>query len=141
MLEFISHTDVSVLITSHDLNEIAEVCDRIVLINGKRVQLCCDIGDVSSNFRRAVLAFDRVISDSDFDTVNHRRLRISGKTASLLIYGDIEAEKSKIAQLGPISADYRALALEEVFEAELDPEADGLAVSGVFEDDKNEVTE
>ncbi len=134
MLEFIAETDASVIITSHDLGEISGVCDHIVLINGKHVQLNCAIENVSENFRRVKASFDKNVEVSDFDSINHKSLKIAGKNAFMLIYGDIEKELEKIKNLGANDIEDENLTLEEVFNAELDIK-DNDKISTVFSKD------
>ncbi len=120
MLEYINETNASVIICSHDLSQIAEVCDHIVLINGKTVKLSCPIEEISSSFRFVNVQFEKTVTKEIFENINHKNIRITGKTASLLIYGDLKAEKEKIKNLGGTVTEEKLLTLEEVFCAETD---------------------
>lgn len=133
MLEYIAETDASVLISSHSLQELAGVCDRIVLINGKNVQLCCDIGDISKNYRRVLLDFEKPVNEIMFKDVNYRRIRLSGRRVSLVICGDIDSEIEKIKALGAEKEEITELSLEEVFAEETQQDGKAAGVKTLFD--------
>lgn len=135
LLEYINQTNASVIICSHDLSQIAEVCDHIVLLNGKTVKLSCPIEEISDNFRSVKAEFEQSISKEMFEIINHKNINISGKQVSLLIYGDIESEKTKIKNLGGNITEENFLTLEEVFSLETGSSS-AVEISDIFNTEK-----
>lgn len=131
VLEYINQTNASVIISSHDLSQIAGICDRIVLLNGKTVGLSCPIEEASDNFRFLKVEFNTPVSKEMFNGINHKNIIISGRTASVLIYGDIDSQKEKIKAIGGNITDEKRLTLEEVFYAETD-NGEGNGVADIF---------
>lgn len=132
LLEYINETSASVIVTSHDLAELSGICDHAVLLNGTHVQMDCDISDVSEHFRRVTMIFERPVNESAFSGINIRKLRISGLTATMLIFGDIEAETEKLKELNAKNIDSEELTLEEVFTEEMNVENAEQKISGLF---------
>ncbi|MBQ8182373.1 MAG: ABC transporter ATP-binding protein [Clostridia bacterium] len=132
LLEYINETGASVIIASHDLNEISGVCDHIAIINGKNVILNCAIDDVSDHFRRVNLTFENNITEEAFADINYRKLRISGKTVSMIICGDIPKEIEKLNAKGYLNIDTTRLTLEEVFIEETEAENKNEKINSVF---------
>ena len=132
LLEYINDTNASVIIASHDLGEISGVCDHIAIINGKNVILNCAMDDISNHYRRVVLTFENPVDANTFDGINHRNIKISGKTVSLTICGDIEKEIKKLKSLNALETECAKLTLEEVFVAETEAESDNDKIRNVF---------
>ena len=132
LLEYINDTNASVIIASHDLGEISGVCDHIAIINGKNVILNCAMDDISNHYRRVVLTFESPVEANAFDGINHRNIKISGKTVSLTICGDIEKEMEKLKSLNALDTECAKLTLEEVFVAETEAESDNEKIRNVF---------
>lgn len=132
MLEYINETEASVLITSHDLPEIAGLCDHVALMNGKKIILDCAAADVSDHFRRAVLTFETPVDAALFENINYKKLKLSGKNAVLLIIGDIAAEEEKLKALGAKTIETEYLTLEEVFIEEMEGEHNEEKIKRIF---------
>lgn len=132
LVEYINETEASVIISSHDLGEISGVCDHIAIINGKNIVLSCAIEDVSEHFRRVKLTFDKPVTEILFKDINHRRLKLSGRTASLVICGDVDAELQKLNNLGALSLEVNLLTLEEVFSEETEGVTDNEKIKSIF---------
>lgn len=132
ILEYISETEASVIIASHNLQEVSDICDHVVIINGKTVVLNTSIDDVSESFRKVVAIFKDEISEKSFENINYHKLKISGKTAMLTVCGDVEKEIDKIRGLGIESIECERLTLEEVFMEETEAESKNEKIKSLF---------
>lgn len=132
LLEYINENEASVIISSHDLKEISGVCDKIAIINGNRVVLDSDINDISNNFRKVLISFDRDISAEVFVGIAVRNLKIQGKTATMTIHGNINEEIAKLEKLDPIKLETVLLTLEEVFAEETEAQSDNEKIKKIF---------
>ena len=132
LLEYINDTSASVIICSHDLGEIANVCDHIAIINGKSIALNCAIEDVSEHFRKVKLIFSQPVSKDLFDNVSYRKIKTSGRAVSMIICGDVQAEMQKLNSLGAESIEASLLTLEEVFSEETEVVTDNEKIKTIF---------
>lgn len=132
LLEYINENDASVIISSHDLKEISGVCDKIAIINGNHVVLDCDINDISNNFRKVVISFEKEISSDTFNGISTRNLKVQGRTAQMTINGNVDEEISKLENLNPIKLETSLLTLEEVFAEETEAQSDNEKIKKIF---------
>ena len=132
LLEYMNETEASVIISSHDLSEISGVCDHIAIINGKNLVLNCAIEDISEHFRKVKIMFAHPVTESKFSGINHRNLKLSGRMATLLVYGNTEKEIEKLEKLNPESMETELLTLEEVFSIETEAVTDYDKIKSIF---------
>ena len=132
LLEYINTTGASVIISSHNLADISDLCDNIAIINGKNVILNCAIEDISEHYRRIFLTFENSVNEEFFKGVNYRKCELTEKTATLLICGDVEAEIQKLENLGADSIKTEVLTLEEVFSEETEAITDDGKIKSIF---------
>ncbi|MBE6796047.1 MAG: ABC transporter ATP-binding protein [Ruminococcaceae bacterium] len=132
LTEYINDTEASVIISSHDLREIAGVCDQVAIINGKSVILSCPLGDVSQHYRKVEMTFNMPVTELQFSAINYRKLKLSGKKAYLTICGDVEAELQKLNSLGAVEINTTLLTLDEVFSEETEAVTDNEKIKSLF---------
>ena len=132
LLEYINDTGASVIISSHDLGEISGVCDHIAIINGKNVILNCAIEDVSEHFRRVKMIFSQPVTESTFKGINYRKIKLSGRAVSMVVFGDVQSEIQKLNKLGAESIETNLLTLEEVFSEETEAVTDNEKIKSIF---------
>ncbi len=118
LLEYINNTDCSVIISSHNLAEIHNLCDKVAMINGKKIILNSVIDDVSDNFRKFILKFNNAVNKDIFKDINYKSIRLQGNSAVIFVYGNISEETEKIRKLNPIETQSQLLTLEEIFQIE-----------------------
>ncbi len=132
LLEYINTTGASVIISSHNLADISDLCDHIAIINGKNVILNCAIEDISEHYRRVYLTFENQVNEELFKGVNYRKCELTEKTATLLICGDVEKEIEKLSTLGAENIKTELLTLEEVFSEETEAITDDGKIKSIF---------
>ena len=132
LLEYINEYEASVIVSSHDLAEISVVCDHIAIINGSRVALYSSMDDISNNFRKAVVTFPEPVTEADFTDICCKNLKISGRTASLTLHGNIDEQLQKIEALGADNVKTRLLTLEEVFSEETEAQSYNEKIKHIF---------
>ncbi len=141
ILEYINETESSIIIASHDLGEIAEICDHVAILDGNKIVLNCLIGDVSENYRRVDLTFDTAPTEDMFKNISYRDLKISGQNATLIAFGNEADIKLQTEKLAPASAEYTRLNLEEVFKEKTEPESAKQKIKSLFKTVSSNKTE
>lgn len=119
-VEYIAENEASLIISSHNLTELSNLCDHIGLINGKRLTMDCSVYDVSQNYSKVRVIFDREVTEDDFKAIKYKSLDIDGKIAMIIFAGNAEEEKAKLNALRPIAVDEYQLTMEEVFLNEME---------------------
>ena len=119
-IEYIAENEASLIISSHNLSELSNLCDHVGLINGKHLTMNCSVYDISQNYSKVRVIFDREITEDDFSQIKYKSHNIDGKIAMIIFEGDCESEKAKLNSLRPIAVDEYQLTMEEVFLNEME---------------------
>ncbi len=125
-LEYVAESECSVLVSSHNLSELSELCDHIGLINGKTLIVNTGVDDVSRDYRKFRVVFNETADAESIaavlEGVNFRDFSIEGNIAAFVVNGDIPAIKTKIETLNPSFIEEIPLRLENVFMYEMEGE-------------------
>lgn len=117
-LEYMAETGCSIIMSSHNLQEISDLCDHVALINGKKLAMNVSVDDASNAYVKYRLIFDRDIDKSIFDGIENKGINIDNKFATIIVPSDFN--DNRLASLRPIHMDSVTLSLEEVFLNEME---------------------
>lgn len=115
LIQDVAERDMTILISSHNLREIEDICDHIGILHNGTLLLEKDLDDLKSDIHKVQLAFT-----GDIPGQLHEKLRLlhSEQRGSVLLYiirgkdSEIAAEINKHA---PVIFDMLPLTLEEIF--------------------------
>ena len=119
-LEYIVQSEASIIISSHNLTELSNLCDHVGLINGKKLTMDCCVDDISQNYCKFRLIFDKDIKEADFAALKYKSLDIDSKIATIIFEGNAKEQAEKLKALNPIAIDEYKLTMEEVFLNEME---------------------
>lgn len=117
-IEYMAETDCSIIMTSHNLQEVADLCDHVALINGKNLALDVSVDDVSSAYKKYRLIFDREVTADEFADIQYRDLNIEEKMVTIIVSSALNPDV--FDTLLPVYKDSVTLSLEEVFLNEME---------------------
>lgn len=117
-LEYMAETGCSIIMSSHNLQEISDLCDHVALINGKKLAMNVSVDDASNAYVKYRLIFDRDIDKSIFDGIENKGINIDNKFATIIVPSNFN--DNRLASLRPIHMDSVTLSLEEVFLNEME---------------------
>ncbi len=120
LTEFISETGSSVVISSHNLNELADMCDHIALMNGNKISLDVSVNDISEEKFKLRLAFKDDVSDEVLASCGLKKIHRDGKIISAKLSGDISECEEKLKIYTPLMFEKMPMTLEEVFLEEME---------------------
>lgn len=117
VLEYVEETGCCAIISSHNLHELEDLCDHVGLINGKKLVMNCDIGDISDSQCKFRLAFNDPVADEAFEAlaIKFSNLKHDGKLITLMVSGDADQAEKQLMSLEPAFIERIPLSLEEVF--------------------------
>ena len=117
LLDDVASRGTSVLVSSHNLRELEDVCDCVGFINNGRMLLERDLSELQENLSKIHLVMPEGRSlPSDLDVLHAES---SGKLRTLIVRGSPEAVTARIEAESPIFVDAVPLTLEEIFIYEL----------------------
>lgn len=117
-IEYMAETQCSILMSSHNLKEVADLCDHVALINGKSLALNVSVDDVSSAYKKYRLIFNRDVAENEFSGIEYRDISIDSRMVTIIVSSTVD--KMLLASLGPVHMDCVTLSLEEVFLNEME---------------------
>ncbi|MDD6620371.1 MAG: ABC transporter ATP-binding protein [Eubacteriales bacterium] len=117
-LEYMAETGCSMIMSSHNLQEIADLCDRVALIDGKKLKMNVGVDDISGAYRKYIMIFAENVDKSMFDGILNKGLKIDGKLATIIVTNDFD--EKRLQALKPIHLDSVNLSFEEVFLNEME---------------------
>jgi len=117
-VEYMAETGCSMIMSSHNLQEVSDLCDHVALINGKKLTMNVCVDDVSAAYRKYRLIFNCDVTKQMFDGIENKGINIDGRLATIIVSSNVD--ESAFLSLNPIHIDSVNLSLEEVFLNEME---------------------
>ena len=119
--EDVAQRNSTVLLTSHNLRELEDLCDHMGLLVEGRIMFESDIDSLKTEMFKVQIA----LPDKTFDRDEFRQLKVlyykkSGSIATMIVKGDRELVTDVLRSKQPIILDLLPLSLEEVFIYEME---------------------
>lgn len=121
--EYVAEYECSVIISSHNLEELSNFCDHMGLINGKKLALDCCVDDIPNENKRFNVVFN---SPANIDTLNTlpgvKKIKIQDCFATFMVLGkaNIEVVEQSLKNMDTNKIDIVPSTLEELFIAEME---------------------
>jgi len=108
---------ITVLVSSHNLRELEDVCDHVGILDHGRVLLEHALSELQDNITKVQIALpdDRPLP-KDLNLVHET---VTGRLRTLILRGDPEETLAKLQECEPLFLDALPLTLEEIFIYEL----------------------
>ena len=113
LLGDVSERGTTVLVSSHNLRELEDVCDYVGIMNRGKMLLEKSLADMQGSTVKLQLVGD---APQELDILN---ATVSGRLKTLIVRGEAEEVGAKIAACKPAYFDVLPLSLEEIFIYEL----------------------
>ena len=120
LVEYVAEKGCSVIVSSHNLHELVDICDHIALINGKKIVLDCCVDDISDSRCKFRLVFNEEVTKDKFSGFDYSSLNIDGRIITVSIKGDADETEVRLNELNPILIERFPLSLEEIFLEEME---------------------
>ena len=113
--EAMSKKDTTIIMTSHNLRELEDICDNLGLLYKGNILFESDIDSLKTNMFKVQISLK-----DDFDKKTFKKLKILsykkvGSVATLIIDEEGHDSRKYLESLHPVILDYLPLTLEEVF--------------------------
>jgi len=120
MLQAVAEREMTVLVSSHNLRELEDVCDYVGILHEGKIVIEKSLDDIRGNIHKLQVAF----SDRGFPEALDTKLQILNKTGfgsvnMLIVKGESEDILHTVGEYNPVVCDILPLTLEEVFIYEL----------------------
>lgn len=105
----------TVFFSSHQLDEVEQVCDRVCLVDQGMAVLEADLDELKTKIRKVSLTFPNSAPEAIFEEMQVKALKVHGRSASLLISGDVAPLEAQARAAGATSIEYAPVNLKEIF--------------------------
>ncbi len=113
--------NMTAVIASHNLRELEDLCDRIILIHKGELVLDKDIDDMKESFCKVQIAFsDAEKKPVTFENLNIFRKVQNGSLYTLTVHGERNETISVLKAMNPVFIEVLPLTLEESFISEME---------------------
>ncbi len=117
LLSDVAERGTTVLVSSHNLRELEDVCDHVGIMNHGKMLLERSLSELQDNIVKIQLAFAEETELPKDLTILHRSE--TGRLQQLILRGRAEELEAKLALCNPLFLDVLPLTLEEIFIYEL----------------------
>lgn len=115
LIELISETNTTVVISSHSLRELEDICDSYCLLDNKNIVESGDLTKMLDQIYKYQLAFNEPIKEEAFKDFDLLNIEITNKTATVVIKGDKEKIIAELKKLNPLMIDIATISFEDLF--------------------------
>lgn len=114
----LSERDFGVVVASHNLRELEDICDHVGLLHKGGVLLSKDLDDMKISIHKIQCIFEEPITKEHFADIEVLQFKRRGSLYTLVVRGDEEEILNKIRRENPVFAEVLPLSLEEIFISE-----------------------
>lgn len=120
LIENVAERDMTVIIASHNLRELEDLCDRVCLMHKGKLLMEREIDAIKLGLRKVQIAFSDVPLDQNlFDGIDVLNIWRNGNIFNITIRGAEDEFIPKLNSLNPVYLSVLPLTLEEIFISEM----------------------
>lgn len=120
LLDLIEEKQITVVISSHSLRELEDICDKYGLLDQGRIDNKGSINESKANYHKYQLAFEKEIDKDAFKGIDVVSFNKVGRIIRIVTKGNEEEISSKLKALNPILIDKVEIDFEELFIIEVE---------------------
>ncbi len=120
LLDYMAEKECSVIISSHNLHELADMCDHIALMNGQKIAIDCAVDDMNGSRCKFRLVYTQNVDKNLFNNIEYKNYKADGKIVSFTVSKNLDEAERIIAQSNPVLVERFPLSLEEIFLEEME---------------------
>jgi ABC-2 type transport system ATP-binding protein len=118
LMNEVSGEGMTVLVSSHNLRELEDVCDHVGIMHKGKVIIERSLSELQGEISKVQMAFEGDVPDitGRFEVLNHSEL---GRVHTMIVKGDTRELSDYLETFQPLVLDLLPLTLEEIFIYEL----------------------
>jgi ABC-2 type transport system ATP-binding protein len=119
VLQDVAEREVTVLVSSHNLRELEDVCDHVGILHNGKIVVERELDDMKSDIHKFQIAFSDGIPEGFLEDTHILHKTQTGSILLLIARGDKDELMQKVKSANPVILDVLPLTLEEIFIYEL----------------------
>lgn len=125
IMEAVAEEQMTVLVSSHNLRELEDVCDHVGIMDHGRIILEQSLDEMQASLTKVTLAYEAEETKPEFgEGIDILHDEAMGRMHTVILRGDRELIATRIRESEAVFSEYAPLTLEEIFIHELGGEND-----------------
>lgn len=118
LIELVEEKGTTVIISSHSLRELEDICDSYGILDGGGISSSGDLSETLAGIRKLQMAFEREVREEElgFPCLLFER---TGRVVQIVVKGELEEILQKIGELKPMFVEEIEVDFEEMFVSEI----------------------
>lgn len=127
----IENKEMTVIISSHNLRELEDICDYFGILDNGMISTSGDIFETKDKIHKIQIAFKEELSKDRFDHLDLLSFKKQSRVINMVVKGNIDEIKDYLYTFKPLMLEVLPVNLEEIFIYEMERKG-----YGVYENDK-----
>ena len=123
--ELIMDHGTTVVISSHNLRELEDICDTFGIVENCSIVTSGKIDEAKDNVHKIQLAFKEEVNEDMFAHLDILKCDIQSRVVNLVVKGNLDEVKEKLTNLHPLMMEILPVNLEELFIFEMEKKGYG----------------
>lgn len=119
IIDLVEDSNTTIIISSHSLRELEDICDSYGLLDNKQISSSGDISEEISKVHKYQIAFKDSLEEKDFD-INFISFKKDGRIIKVVVKENYEEFENKINKYNPLIIDEIEINFEELFIIEVE---------------------
>ena len=119
LIDLIDEKQTTIIISSHSLRELEDICDSYALLNNQAITSSGDIQESLTKCHKYQIAFDKALCKENFD-IDFISYSQDGRVIKVVVKDDYEEFSKKINKYNPLIIDEISIDFEELFMIEVE---------------------
>lgn len=115
-----SEQNTTIIMTSHNLRELEDICDRLGLLYKGGILFESEIDNLKTNMYKVQISFAQEKKKEDFKGIDILSFKKVGSIITLVIKDEKKKSRKILEKMKPVILDYLPLTLEEIFIYEME---------------------
>ncbi len=115
LYEFIEDNASTIIISSHNLKELEDICDSYGILDKGKIATYGDLLESKNNINKYQLAFSKDVAEDAFDGFDVLHKSRQGSVYTLVIKGDVDDVSRRLSKMKPLILDTLPVNFEELF--------------------------
>lgn len=120
LVSLIEDKKITVIISSHNLKELEDICDHFGILEDGRIDTYGDLIEEKNNVNKYQLAYNFEYKKEDFKELDIMSFTSSGRVINMIIKGKKEEVLNKLNETNPLFIDVLPVNFEELFIVEME---------------------
>jgi ABC-2 type transport system ATP-binding protein len=116
LMQDVTERGMTVLVSSHNLRELEDVCDHVGVINNGKMMLERSLSSLQDNIVKLQIVVDGELDTTGLEVLHHTT---TGRIHTLIVRGSADEVSIMAAKKSPVFFDILPISLEEIFIYEL----------------------